>query len=290
MINTVWLKTFCTLAETKHFTLTADKLHMTQSGVSQHIKKLEAQMGVLLIAREDKQFRLTEAGCKLYTEGKAIVESLSILRHRVTDDPAFEGTVKVMSPGSVGLKLYPYLLTFQRQHPKLNIEYRFAPNDDTIEALTEGSADIGLVTNKPDDMSLISEAIGDESLLVVTPAEIVEPDWKHLSALGFIDHPDGKYHANLLLSANFAEYVKKPQLKQAGFCNQIGLIPEPVSMGLGFTVLPLYAVESFSKPQLIRAHQLPVPVSETLYLCCRRQNFIPKRVEVIVQEIKRKLA
>ncbi|WP_227664755.1 LysR family transcriptional regulator [Marinobacter litoralis] len=34
MINTTWLRTFCTLVEVGHFTRTAERLHMTQSGVS----------------------------------------------------------------------------------------------------------------------------------------------------------------------------------------------------------------------------------------------------------------
>ncbi|MRY60822.1 LysR family transcriptional regulator, partial [Parabacteroides distasonis] len=41
MINPLWLNTFKTLVEVGHFTQTAEKLYMTQPGVSQHIKKLE---------------------------------------------------------------------------------------------------------------------------------------------------------------------------------------------------------------------------------------------------------
>ena len=44
MINVTWLRTFCTLAEVGHFTRTAERLYMTQSGVSQHIRKLEEQL------------------------------------------------------------------------------------------------------------------------------------------------------------------------------------------------------------------------------------------------------
>ncbi len=289
MINTVWLRTFCTLAETGHFTLTAKKLHMTQSGVSQHIKKLEEQIGESVLEREGKQFTLSETGNKLYSEAKDVVEALSTMQQRVTNDPAFEGTVKIMSPGSVGLKLYPQLLQFQQQHPKLTIDYQFAPNADIVQALQNAEADIGLVTRKPENDRLCCETVGEEALLVVTPGNIAKPNWQVLTELGFIDHPDGKYHANLLLSANFDEYTQHSLLTHAGFCNQIGLILEPVSLGIGFTVLPQYAVESFSQPHLIKAHSLPNPVSETLYLCTRRQKFTPARVQVVIETITRAL-
>ena len=48
MLNPVWLKTFVTLIETGHFTKTAEKLFMTQPGVSQHIAKLEQASKYLL--------------------------------------------------------------------------------------------------------------------------------------------------------------------------------------------------------------------------------------------------
>jgi DNA-binding transcriptional LysR family regulator len=55
MINPVWLRSFCTLVEVGHFTRTAENLYMTQSGVSQHIHKLEAYLGQPLLIREGKR-------------------------------------------------------------------------------------------------------------------------------------------------------------------------------------------------------------------------------------------
>ena len=62
MINPTWLNTFCTLVEVNHFTQTAERLYMTQSGVSQHIKKLEQQVDCALLERHGKQFTLTVQG------------------------------------------------------------------------------------------------------------------------------------------------------------------------------------------------------------------------------------
>jgi len=119
MINITWLRTFCTLAEVGHFTRTAERLYMTQSGVSQHISKLEEQLDTDLLIRQGKQFSLTNAGEQLYKEAGEILQRLSNLEQRIGKDPPYEGLVRLMSPGSVGLKLYPQLLTLQQQHPKL---------------------------------------------------------------------------------------------------------------------------------------------------------------------------
>lgn len=113
MINPTLLKTFCTLAKIGHFTQTAELLFMTQSGVSQHIKKLENQLGTLLLIRDGKSFSLTEAGLKLHQQGKYLLNTLIELEASIKLDEPFSGTVKIASPGSVGLKLYPYLLDIQ---------------------------------------------------------------------------------------------------------------------------------------------------------------------------------
>mgnify|MGYP006282731937 FL=1 len=287
MINIVWLRTFCILVEVGHFTRTAERLHMTQSGVSQHVRKLEAQLGVDLLVRQGKQFSLSEAGDRLYTEAQGILRSLSNLEQTVGEDPPYEGEARVMSPGSVGLKLYPQLLALQSDHPGLVIDYRFAPNADVETAIAESAVDVGFMTTKPTLAKVSGAPVAQESLLLVTPVAVADPDWETLMALGFIDHPDGSHHANLLLGANYPEFQHSQLFPKKGFSNQIGLILEPVSLGLGFTVLPAHAVEAFHTPEAICVHPLGHPVSETLYLCTRRDRPLPKRLETVIAHARR---
>jgi LysR family transcriptional regulator, transcriptional activator of the cysJI operon len=284
MINPLWLRTFCTLVDVGHFTKTAERLHMTQSGVSQQVRKLEAHLGCLLLARHGKQFSCTDAGERLYREANEILQALGKLEAQLAADPAYEGLVRLMSPGSLGLKLYPELLQLQRQHPKLVIDYRFAPNADVEVAVAEGDVDIGFMTRSPMLAEVGSRPVGQEALLLVTPAALEAPNWAQLSALGFVDHPDGAHHARLMLGVNYPEYQSSQALRRVGFSNQIGLILEPVSLGLGFTVLPAYAVAAFSKPALIRTHTLTQPVSETLFHCFRRHYTAPNRVQTVLDK------
>lgn len=287
MINPTWLRSFCTLVDVGHFTHTAERLNMTQSGVSQHMRKLEETLGVELIVRDGKKFSLSDAGERLYAESQGILQALLNLEQSVGEDPPYEGMVRVMSPGSVGLKLYPHLLALQKKHPKLIIDYRFAPNSDVENAIAESTVDIGFMTSKSTLAEVSCRPVADESLLLVTPATVEMPDWEALMAIGFIDHPDGGHHATLLIGANFPEFQHIHQFPRKGFSNQIGLILEPVSMGMGFTVLPAYAVEAFHKPKKVRVHRLSKPVSETLYLCGRRQRALQKRMETVIAEARR---
>ena len=285
MINQVWLKTFCTLVEVGHFTQTADKLFMTQSGVSQQIKKLEKQLDTTLLIRDGKSFSLSDAGNQLYQKGRELLRSAEELEQHIKQDNEYEGRIKIASPGSVGLKLYPYLLNIQRIHSALIIDYIFAPNRQIEQDLVDRKLDVGLMTQLSQSSRLISENIAVEPLVLVTSNHVKSIDWPTLIELGFISHPDAAHHGGLLLSENFSEFQHVEQFVHQGFSNQISLILEPVSMGFGFTVLPLHAAKAFHSPQLIKIHALKKSVSESLYLCVNSRSILANRTQFIKSSI-----
>jgi DNA-binding transcriptional LysR family regulator len=284
MINPVWLRSFCTLIEEGHFTRTAQRLHMTQSGVSQHIQKLEDYFATPLLIRQGKQFSLTDAGERLNREAKDLLLAMDKIEQFVGSDPAYEGVVRIKSPGSIGLKLYSHLLALQLAHPKLLIDYRFAPNAEIERSISAYTVDLGFMTQHAISEEVVCQAVGTESLVLVTPAAVQQPNWQNLNTIGFIDHPDGAHHAGLLLSQNYVEFEHISHIKKSGFSNQISLILEPVSLGLGFTVLPAHAVAAFHSPHLINTYPLTKPVNETIYLCTPRHKSSPNRVKSVITE------
>ncbi|MGB1263640.1 MAG: LysR family transcriptional regulator [Cognaticolwellia sp.] len=285
MINLVWLKTFCTLADVGHFTQSAERLFMTQSGVSQQIKKLEQQLGTLLLIRQGKSFTLTEAGIKLHQQGQGLLTAVAALENSIAEDDPYIGEVTIATPGSVGLKLYPHMLDIQQQYEKLTINYLFAPNKSIEQQLVERKTNLGLLTSLSNEPNIISEKIAVEPLVLVTSSKVQNINWQVLNALGFINHPDGEQHAHALLSKNYPKFEHIQQFVAQGFSNQISLILEPVSRGLGFTVLPLHAANAFSKPHAIQIHQLAHSVNESLYLSQNRHSIESNRCKFIKAEI-----
>ncbi|GHE98193.1 LysR family transcriptional regulator [Thalassotalea profundi] len=286
MINHLWLKTFCTLAEIGHFTKTADKLFMTQSGVSQHIKKLEQQLGITLLIRDGKSFTLNDAGNKLFIKGQELLKSSQELERLITQDEPHEGSIIMASPGSVGLQLYPHLLNIQIKYPKLVINYDFAPNRSIEQRLANREIDLGIISQLSGLGSIVCEKIAIEPLVLVTSQKFHSIDWQTLLSLGFISHPDANHHGQLLLSKNFPEFEHVNQFIQRGYSNQISLILEPVSKGLGFTVLPLFAAKAFHQQNLINIHPLINSVSESLYLCVNKHAIPTNRVKFMKNVIK----
>ena len=286
MMNPIFLRTFCTLVETKHFTKTAEQLFITQSAVSQHLKKLEDLLGEPLIQKTERGFVLTPTGEQTYQAAKKVVASLQAFKEKVTTDSEHVGMVKVMSPGSIGLRLYPQLLALQTQFPELIIHYQFAPNSSIIKALQQGDIDIGLVTEHANSSLLNFEEVAQEPLQLVLPTKFKNATFDTLKQLGFINHPDGHHHANQLLKADFAEFTHIKDIKESGFSNQIGLILTPVSIGLGFTVLPQSAVSSFAEPEKIHIHELTKPIMESVFLVMQNKKHTAKRLLFVHKKIK----
>ena len=289
MLNQQWLHTFLTLVEVGHFTKTAERLFMTQPGVSQHIKKLEEQMAVPLLNRIGKRFELTREGETLYQFGcKRRQEEEQLYRELQFDDP-HKGECRIACSGAMATFLYPHLLERQKIYSGLVIAVEAAPNQRIIQSILQNSIDLGIVTQPSPSTELEYEALGFESLCLVLPRHYSRQSlsFDSLKALGFIDHPDGAHYADRLLSANFGErFHSVGKLKIKGYINQINQILVPVSEGLGFTVLPETAVRHFPQQSLLYVAPLQVPIQDELFLVRKTHRKLPKRYAWFESRIK----
>ncbi|MGB8601946.1 MAG: LysR family transcriptional regulator [Rhizomicrobium sp.] len=288
MINPQWLKTFITLAEVGNFTRAGQRLGLTQAAVSQQIRHLEAEFGALFI-RRPRQIELTPAGDALLVYGSEVDQASRRLACRLSDKSADHGEVSLITPGSIGLYLYPRLLDWQKSNPELIVRHRFAPDQEVIEAVLGKSYAFGLVTRKPDDERLAARAFCKEPLELVAPAQEKPCTWQDLARLGFIDHPDGQAMAARLFRSRYPGNPGVRSLPCHGFSNQIGLLLEPVALGLGFTVIPRYARQAFGKPDAIRVVECGKPVVDTLWLIHRSEWPLSLRAERTIAYLSRRL-
>ncbi|MGJ7916507.1 LysR family transcriptional regulator [Massilia sp. LXY-6] len=286
MLNPQWLRSFATLAETGSFTRTAARLGLTQAAVSQHVSHLEDALGPLLV-RRPRQIELTPAGRALLDYCAELEQADKRLQSRLTDAQADCGEVSLVTPGSIGLALYPVLLDLQQAHRGLVIRHRFAPDPEARDAVLNNTYELGLVTLRPDDPRLASEAFIEEPLELLVPAAAKADSWDDLAALGFIDHPDGQAMATRLLSRQFPANPGVRTLPRHGFVNQIGLILEPVARGFGFTVLPRHARLAFARPDAIRVIEGCAPVVDQLWLIYRAEWPLPARALRLVEHMRR---
>ncbi|NIA68637.1 LysR family transcriptional regulator [Pelagibius litoralis] len=281
MLNAQWLETFTVLCETGHFTRTADLLGMTQPGVSQHLRKLEEQLGQALISRQGKSFSLTPAGEAVLTVGRARRIEDQTLRETIQNDDPDVGKVSIACSGSFAMLLYPHLLPLMRDAPRLMMRLEATPQDDILRGVLTRRFDLGIVGRKPDHPRLDAIRLGEEQLCLLLPARDAPEQitFKDLEARGFVAHPDGFAYADELFAFNFPDDFKgSDRLHVRAFVNQISQIPAPVAHGIGYTLLPRSGVEAFPRREDLRIAPLIKTRRHELWLTFERGRRMPARL------------
>ncbi|MEP0235909.1 LysR family transcriptional regulator [Roseibium sp.] len=288
MLNATWLETFVALAEEASFTRTAARLNMTQPGVSQHLAKLEAAVGVPLVQRIGKTIVLTDAGNALRNHARVRQAEEQALLERIGEDRADVGSVGIGASGSFATVLYRRLLPHLVDVPELIVTLEAAPEARVIEAVAAGRLDLGVVSGDPRHARLEAEKIGEEDLCLALPAETgpAQPDLDELQDMGFVDHPDGAAYAEMVMPDNFKGFQSAKALRRRGFVNQISQIPALVAAGAGYTILPRSGIDGFAGAAPLRIAVLRHPVHQELWLIRRAGRLMPTRCLWAMTEIR----
>ena len=292
MLNPIWLNTFVTLINTGHFTKTADKLFMTQPGVSQHVSKLEQACGFTLIKRDNKSFELTEQGRLVYRYAKTLAQNEQKLLETLAFDNPHAGDCTIACSGAMALVLYPALLDLQISYPSLVIKLTAAPNHQILNDIQSGNIDLGIVTDAPNKHAFDINKLGNEELCLVLPKNTTPTHSiaDTLKSKGLVDHPDAKHYLSLYFEQCQESSLKKlnpADIPVVSYINQLSQILHPVAKGVGFTVLPRSALANFTQQQLLTVFEPVTPVIETLYTVKKKNRELPERYKALMTIINK---
>jgi DNA-binding transcriptional LysR family regulator len=140
------LKAFLLVSQLGNFTRAAERMHITQAGLSVMMKELEAQFGSRLFDRTTRNVSLTVAGEKLMPAAQAAVDRLEEVASAIGDiGKQARQTLRVAATPLVSASLLPEVFgAFHRTHPEVTLQLQ---DDDLgrVHALVEsGEADFGL--------------------------------------------------------------------------------------------------------------------------------------------------
>jgi len=158
------LRYFIAVAEERHFSRAAQRLHISQPPLSYAIRQLEELVGARLLARTSRYVALTEAGQVLYREALTLLrraEDVRTLVQRV--DAGLRGRLRIGFVGSMLYRGLPGLLTaWRRELPDVEHALTELNSYDQIEAVRRGELDLGFIhANRAPDgvasLDLLSE-------------------------------------------------------------------------------------------------------------------------------------
>lgn len=244
-------KYFLAVAEELHFKKAADKLFISQPGLSRQIKQMESELNLKLFERHNRKVRLTEAGSYLQKELSYFFNHLEdIINHSKLLHEGIEGNLKFGYVGSAIQKVIPdLLLKFRETHPNVLINLTEIENKKQIHALLNNEIDIGFVRMErvPKGLKLIPTLEETFSLVLPRNHKINKFNFKNLAQL--------KHEHFILFDSSYSEsYYEKVMhiFDDAGFTplvshttvnassiyrlveNNFGISVVPTSLKLGY--------------------------------------------------------
>jgi DNA-binding transcriptional LysR family regulator len=142
MLNPVWLNTFATVAASRSFTDAGRQLRLTQSSVSEHIRRLEDHIGRRLFVRDTHSLALTADGEAMLIHARKILEAMTHAESQFRS-PRLAGRVRLGSSDDLALGPLPRVLAaFRRSHPDVELEITIGMTGRLYELLDAGAVDL----------------------------------------------------------------------------------------------------------------------------------------------------
>jgi LysR family transcriptional regulator, transcriptional activator of the cysJI operon len=163
------LRTFRALAESLHFRKTADKLHISQSAVSQQISALEAELGVPLVERIGRRTFLTPAGKILVDEAGKVLAAVERAGEAVRAYGAGDvDRVRLGASTTPGVYIVPAALgAFRAALPLVELTFRIANSAEIEQALVDNELDLGVVGEDIAHEELFQVSVGEDEIIAV---------------------------------------------------------------------------------------------------------------------------
>jgi DNA-binding transcriptional LysR family regulator len=202
-INLNHLRIFECVYRAKSMTEAAKELHLTQSGVSQHMKALEDVLDLKLFDRVKQRLIPTRAATVLFKKcTEALYGIEEILGELKGGNQVLSGTVALGMPIEFGNNLVvPLLSDFCSRHPRVRFVLRYGFATEMNDGLLKGELDFAFVDAFNLDARITTEKVYDEILhLCCSPSTLekiqkkasIKDGKKFFEALEYVDYQPGE--------------------------------------------------------------------------------------------------
>jgi DNA-binding transcriptional LysR family regulator len=251
------LNFFAAVVANGGFSAASRALGLPKSRISRRVAALEAQLGVRLLERSTRRFKVTEVGQDVYRHARAVLseaEAITEVVARLTAEP--QGLVRVSCPLGLDRLLAGYLPQFLAAHPKLRLQVLVT--NRRVDVIDEG-VDIAVrVREQLDtDADLQVKIIGRSGqVMVASPAFVAthgQPatpqELANFPTLGLSDRIGLDRWALANAAGDYLEIAHEPRLLASGF----SILRQAAIDGVGIALLPEYACrELLDNGRLVR--------------------------------------
>jgi DNA-binding transcriptional LysR family regulator len=243
------LRAFRFAANIGHFTEAAKKAGLTQSGISQHVSKLETELGVKLFLRTGKSISLTPEGKRLVQFVEHYADQVDQLRnefeHRIRQP---KGLVSYAMPNSCLMTPhFQMLLDKRKSFSGVDLQVTIIDSDGVIQKLMDGAIDFGFVTKQRKHPVLnYAEFAREEYVLAADKSYkkiLIHP--KELKDQNFVKYPGMDVLFECWKSIQFPKSsISADELQYRGEINDLQGAITMVKNGVGLSVFPKHCIQN----------------------------------------------
>lgn len=191
LIDLVQLRTFVAVAEEQHLTRAAERLFMSQSAASAHVRAIEDHLGTQLFVRTNRNLELTRAGELVAQRARMLLKEEALFKSFARElRGKVEGKLTIGTSSEPGTRVGETLAALRVQHPLVRVDVLARPSFLARQGLTSGELDVAVMLGRPIEPGLTYYELTKVRYRVAGPAawkaRIDAADWPELAALPWI--------------------------------------------------------------------------------------------------------
>ncbi len=289
----LWMMIFNEVVEQGSFTLAAEKLHLTKSGVSQHVSKLEKHLGVQLLIRSTRSLSLTDTGKQLFqrsTELKTLlhisIDEVNNIKHQPT------GVISITAPQAlIPSAVLPAIKQLVTRFP--NIKPQLIVDDSNQDIIKKG-IDVAVRVGSLQDSELKARKIGEVREIFVASSAYLSSLDKDITLKGIHTYPfiatswQTTNHNHCLVDQNKEHHnISLPPSFEVSCANTA---IELVLLDLGVALLPNIYIEKYIRERRIQhvLKHLESKVSNIYYVHAYK-DCVPLKIKWFIEFLMEKL-
>lgn len=274
------LQLIVNIGDASSLTRGAEKSHLSLPAASNRVKNLEDHFGTRLFHRNSQGVTLTPSGEAFLRHARLVLRQIDHLRGDIHEYArGIKGQVRMLANTTAMTEFMPAVLSrFLASHPDVTVELRERLSYLVIKAVSEGSADIGIVAGKPASSELEYIPYREDRLVLVTP---FEHPLSELSEVAFSDTLAFEYvglsewsaiHAFLIQAADKLGYPFRFRVEVGSF----EAVCRMIEAGVGIGVVPELVAKRYAQRLNIKIVSLSDDWSERkLQICVRNLQQLP---------------
>jgi DNA-binding transcriptional LysR family regulator len=249
-MNLRFVEAFYWVATLKSVSRAAEKLFLTQSAMSARVAALEEELGVLLLDRRDKQFRLTVAGSRFVSYSQKLLELQREIKTEMGSGMALAASLRIGAIESVLHSwLIPWIEKLRVEQPGLELELTVETTPVLMDQVQRGAQDIVFAA-----LPAGGEGVRTKALPAMAMCFVGQAAQHRKRAYTLADLAKGELltfqrgsqpHVALLDALRLA----KIEQKRIHTISSISAMAQLVQGGFGVATLPLAAAERFVQVQ-----------------------------------------